>query len=104
MRLLDIQAKLTAVCLGSLWNCGTCSSSLALSGNNHEKMFLSSVHTVCATKVDLTDIAEMERDGLYSPQISPFVFPTVIMSALKMLAKLIQNGCKTLITANQIEQ
>lgn len=41
-------------------------------------------------------IAEIERDGVYSPQIIPFVFPIVILSALRMLPKLIQNDCKTL--------
>ena len=49
-------------------------------------------------------IAEMERDGVYTPQINPFVFPIVILSGLKMLPKLRQNACKTLNFLNKIEQ
>lgn len=49
-------------------------------------------------------IAEIERDGVYSPQISPFVFPRVILSDLKMLLELRQNACKTLNIVKKIEQ
>lgn len=66
----DTQAKLTGLCLGSLWDCWTSSSSLAVSVNNHKKMFSS---CLCAPKLHLTDklvhCRNGERWGLFSTNL-----------------------------------
>lgn len=66
-RLFDTQAKLTGLRLSSRWNCGTSSSSLAVSVNNHKKMFSP---RPCSVKLDLTDKLEhcpnTEEWGLFS--------------------------------------